>query len=296
MDTLKQTLTSLTYWSLQPALTAIALALPVIGAGEETHFLYWMGILLLLTVLEMLIPARADWQGSVSEKLLLFGFVAVAFISYGFFEGFFDATVFPFLESVRETFGLDIWPSHWPVVVQVLLIFAAYEFVNYWYHRGAHRWGWLWKISGHGTHHAFKHLTALNTLANHPFEAAFLMLPRMLVGFLLGGEVVSVAVGSLFMVTTLMAHCNLALNSRVIGWFFTTNRYHIHHHSMVREESNTNYGCACIFWDRVFGTFSDADTEEAGIGRTQPSYPELYLMPFREPKASEVAPLATEAT
>ena len=290
-DVLKQFIRTLTYWGLQPTLVVLALGLAVSGADESTHFLFWFSMLAVLTVLEILIPARPDWQGTLSEKSYLFGFVLVAFVAYGFFEGFFGETLFPWLESVRERFGLDIWPGHWPVLVQVLLIFASYEFVNYWYHRGAHRWGWLWKLSGHGTHHAFKNLTALNTLANHPFEAAFLMLSRMLVGFLLGGEVVGVAVGSLFMVTTLMAHSNLDLNSKVIGWFFTTNRYHIHHHSMVREESNTNYGCACILWDRVFGTFRDADTVETGIGSTQPTYPEMYLMPFREPKSSAVAPL-----
>ncbi|MEM8682146.1 MAG: sterol desaturase family protein [Pseudomonadota bacterium] len=288
---LKQQVRRLVYWGLQPTLIVLALALPLSGASEDSHFLFWFGVLGVLTLLEILIPARPDWQGTLSEKSALFGFVIVAFFAYGFFEGLFDQTVFPWLASVREQLGLDIWPSDWPLLVQVLLIFASYEFVNYWYHRGAHRWGWLWKLSGHGTHHAFKNLTALNTLANHPFEPVFLLLPRMLVGFLLGGEVVSVAVGSLFMVTTLMTHTNLELNSKLIGLFFTTNRYHIHHHSMVRDESNTNYGCACILWDRVFGTFADADTEETGIGHRQPTYTEMYLMPFREPKSSAVAPL-----
>ncbi|MEM9304005.1 MAG: sterol desaturase family protein [Pseudomonadota bacterium] len=288
----KQHVRNLIYWGLQPALIVLALYLPLAGADEGTHFLFWLVVLILLTLLEMFIPARPDWQGSLKERFLLFGFVCVAFFAYGFFEGFFDETLFPWLASIREQFGLDIWPSGWPLLVQVLLIFAANELVNYWYHRGAHEWGWLWKLSGHGTHHAFKNLTALNTLANHPIEPVFLMLPRMLLGFLLGGEVVSVAVGTLFMVTTLLAHSNLELNSRVIGWFFTTNSYHIHHHSMVREESDTNYGCACILWDRVFGTFSDADTRETGIGGTQPSYPELFLMPFKEPQSSEVAPKA----
>ncbi len=286
-----QLIRSLTYWWLQPILIVMALALPLAGADESTHFAFWLSVLVLLTVLEMIIPARPDWQGSLKEKLLVLGFVFVAFFTYGVFEGVFDQSVFPLLVSLRENLGLDIWPSHWPILVQVLLIFASYELVNYWYHRGAHQWGWLWKLSGHGAHHAFKNLTAINTFANHPFENVFLMLPRMLVGFLLGGEVVSIAVGSLFMATTIMAHSNLALNSKVIGWFFTTNRYHIHHHSMVREESNTNYGCACILWDRIFGTFRDGDTQETGIGSTQPTYTEMYLMPFREPRSSAVAPI-----
>ncbi len=291
----KQTARKLTYWGLQPVLTALALLLPLIGAEAVWYFVFWISFFVLLTLLEILIPARPDWNETFNDKLLVLGLVWIATTADQLFEAIFDGSLFVWLASLRESLGLDVWPSEWPILAQVVLIFVAFEFVNYWYHRAAHQYGWLWKLSGHGTHHAFKHLTALNTMANHPFEAVFLMLPRMLVGYLLGGEEVGLAVGSLFAVTVFMAHCNLELNSKVIGWFFTTNRYHIHHHSMVREESNTNYACACIFWDRVFGTFRDADTAEAGIGKTQPTYAELFLMPFEEPKSSEVAPTARPA-
>lgn len=279
------------YW-LQPVLTLLALALPLQGAAQLPYTVFWFSLISLLTLLEILIPARPAWQETFNDKLLVLGLVWIASKSRDLFEAVFEESLFAWLASARESLGLNLWPSDWPVLAQVLLIFACFEFVNYWYHRGAHQWNWLWKVSGHGTHHAFKHLTALNTMANHPLEALFLMLPRMLVGYLLGGEDVAMGVGSLFAVTVFMAHCNLDLNSRVIGWFFTTNRYHIHHHSAVRAESNTNYGCACILWDRLFGTFADGDTREAGIGKTQPSYAELFMMPFREPAASEVAPPA----
>lgn len=287
----KQRVKQLTYWGLQPTLTAIALWLPISGAGELSYHLFWISFFGLLILLEILIPARPHWQETLNDKLLVLGLVWIASTAGDLFEAAFDQSLFVWLASIRDTFGLNIWPSDWPLVAQVLLIFASYEFVNYWYHRGAHQWNWLWKASGHGTHHAFKSLTTLNTMANHPIEALFLLLPRMLVGFLLGGEEVGMAVGALFAVTVFMAHCNLELNSKVIGWFFTTNRYHIHHHSMVREESNTNYGCACILWDRLFGTFRDADTAEAGIGKTQPTYAELFMMPWKEPSSSEVAPV-----
>ena len=292
----KQRIRSLTRWGLQPTLVVLALTLPLLGADAFAYQVFWFSLLSLLTLLEILIPARPDWQGTFNDKLLVLGLVWIASTAGDLFEAVFDESLFVWLASLRDTLGLNIWPSDWPVLVQVLLIFMGFEFVNYWYHRGAHQWGWLWKASGHGTHHAFKHLTAINTMANHPFEALFLLLPEMMVGYLLGGEEVAMAVGSLFAVTVFMAHSNLDLNSRFIGLFFTTNRYHIHHHSMVRAESNTNYGCACIFWDRVFGTFSDADTEEAGIGKTQPTYAELFLMPFQEPGTSEVAPMARPAS
>jgi sterol desaturase/sphingolipid hydroxylase (fatty acid hydroxylase superfamily) len=87
-----------------------------------------------------------------------------------------------------------------------------------------------------------------------------------------------------------LAHCNLDLNTRGIGWLFTTNRYHIHHHSMVMAESNTNYGCSAIVWDRVFGTFADARTVAAGTGPTEPTLWQQVLMPLREPADTSIAP------
>ena len=87
-----------------------------------------------------------------------------------------------------------------------------------------------------------------------------------------------------------IAHSNLDLNTKVIGWLFTTNRYHIHHHSMVLAESNTNYGCSAIVWDRLFRTFSDAETREAGTGPTEPSLWEKLIMPLRQPADTAIAP------
>ena len=275
---------------LQPVLMVLAVSIPMLMLDEISYQIFWFCLLLLLTCLEAVIPARPKWQETFNDKLMILGLVWIASTVGELVKSLLGMSLFTWLESIRDTYGLGIWPSDWPIIAQVLLVFISYELVNYWYHRGSHSWTWLWKASGHGTHHAFKSLTAINTMANHPFESLFLLLPRIVVGVLLGGEQVGIAAGSLFTVIVFMAHTNLDLNSKVIGWLFTTNRYHIHHHSMVREESNTNYGCACIMWDRVFGTFSDADTKEAGIGKTQPNFTELMLMPFEEPKSSEVAP------
>jgi sterol desaturase/sphingolipid hydroxylase (fatty acid hydroxylase superfamily) len=77
----------------------------------------------------------------------------------------------------------------------------------------------------------------------------------------------------------------------LIGFLFTTNAWHIRHHSANRAESNANYGCAAIVWDRVFGTFGDSGIREAGIGAREPSTMEKLLMPVREPYGSAIAPM-----
>ncbi len=57
----KQRIKQLTYWGLQPTLTAIALWLPMSGAGELSYHLFWISFFGLLILLEILIPARPDW-------------------------------------------------------------------------------------------------------------------------------------------------------------------------------------------------------------------------------------------
>jgi len=56
------------------------------------------------------------------------------------------------------------------------------------------------------------------------------------------------------------------------------------------DESNTNYGCSAIIWDRVFGTFLDRDISEAGTGPTEPTLWEKFLMPLKEPDDTSIAP------
>lgn len=278
---LMHTMRQIVYWSLQPILIAASLYLAHTNASLDAHILFITAAFCIITLFEIAIPARPDWRKSAGETAALLVFVFLAGTAYAMIETLYEASLFKWMASINEAWHLDIWPSQWPAVTQVLLVFVAFEFVNYWYHRAAHRWEWLWRLSGHSSHHAFKKLSGLNAVANHPIEAFFLILPRAIVGFLFGGEAVGAAFVSLASVTALLAHSNINLNSAVVGWFFTTNRYHIHHHSQVINESNTNYGCVCIVWDRLFGTFKDADTKETGIGDVQPSYKALILMPFK---------------
>ncbi len=194
------------------------------------------------------------------------------------------------LTVLRQQLNMDIWPHHWPVLVQLLMVFFMGEFIWYWLHRAEHRWGWMWRITGHGAHHSFKRLGAINFGANHPFEMLFLVAPAGIVELFFGVGAAAAGAALLGVIQTGIAHANLRLNSRVIGWLFTTNDYHIRHHSVVLEESNTNYGCAGILWDRVFGTFADSYVIEAGTGPTEPTTWHKFIMPFKEPSDTQTSP------
>jgi len=58
------------------------------------------------------------------------------------------------------------------------------------------------------------------------------------------------------------------------------------HHSCDFDESNTNYGCTIILWDRMFGTFSGKkEIERSGNGTGKHlSLFTQYTIPFRSNK------------
>ena len=290
-------LTRVVFWALQPALLLGVLATWIADPENPALFgLTFLGVHLLLGALEYRIPARPHWRHPATEKLVVLGIAVVSFMVGGAASGLYETYLTAPLDAIRATLHLDLWPHHWPLVPQALLVFFLSEFIWYWIHRAEHRWTPVWRLSGHGAHHAFKKLNAINAGANHPIELFLIVLPAIFVDLLFGVGAAAYGAVLLTLVQTAVVHSNLRLNSIVIGWLFTTNAWHIRHHSADLAESNTNYGCAAIVWDRVFGTFGDSAVVEAGVGPREPTTLEKLLMPLREPEGSVIAPAERRIT
>lgn len=290
-------LARLVFWALQPALLLGVLATWIADPENPALFgLTFLGVHLLLGALEYRIPARPHWRHPATEKLVVLGIAVVSFMVGGAASGLYETYLTAPLDAIRATLHLDLWPHHWPLVPQALLVFFLSEFIWYWIHRAEHRWTPVWRLSGHGAHHAFKKLNAINAGANHPIELFLIVLPAILVDLLFGVGAAAYGAVLLTLVQTAVVHSNLRLNSSVIGRLFTTNAWHIRHHSVDLAESNTNYGCAAIVWDRVFGTFGDSAVVEAGVGPREPTTLEKLLMPLREPEGSVIAPTEQRIT
>ncbi|SKA12526.1 sterol desaturase family protein [Novilysobacter spongiicola] len=254
------------------------------GLSEVAALVAAAIILLLMEWLERAIPAKPSWRLSVRARLALVGWYVALLLVAGLVLASYEALVTPTLVGVREGLGSGIWPEGWPLLLQVLMLYFAADLIYYWIHRAIHRFGWFWRLSGHGVHHAFHNLHALNVSATHPLETLFLTLPMVLLAGLFGApsEAVAGAV-VLLVVNGTLAHANLRMRTPMLDWFFTSSNQHRRHHSQVFEHSNSNYACNAIMWDRLFGTYSDGDVEQTGIGPRQPSVWEMLRMPWREP-------------
>ena len=60
--------------------------------------------------------------------------------------------------------------------------------------------------------------------------------------------------------TSMFNHANLRLPlavERVLRWIVVTPDMHRVHHSVIRAETNSNFGFNLPWWDRLFGTYRD---------------------------------------
>jgi sterol desaturase/sphingolipid hydroxylase (fatty acid hydroxylase superfamily) len=278
-------------YGLQPALLAgVLLVWLPYRDRPELYLLVMVGAQIALGVLEHFFPARPDWVQRPREKLANLALVA-AFTGFAVaVSALYRAALSEPSAQLRAQLGLDLWPAGWPLAARISLAFLASELVWYGLHRSEHRFAWLWRASGHGVHHSFKRLNAINFNANHPLEAFVILIPMTVVSVVLGVGEEAGAASLLVVVNASVVHSNLRLSSSGIGWLFTTNVHHFRHHSAVFEESNTNYGCAAIVWDRLFGTFLQGVTREAGIGPREPRLWEKLWLPLRQPADVTVAP------
>lgn len=56
----------------------------------------------------------------------------------------------------------------------------------------------------------------------------------------------------------MFSHGNIYIPSRIDGvlrWFVVTADMHRIHHSVIPQETNSNYGFNIPWWDRLFGTY-----------------------------------------
>jgi sterol desaturase/sphingolipid hydroxylase (fatty acid hydroxylase superfamily) len=189
----------------------------------------------------------------------------------------------------RGAIHLDLWPNGWPYPARFVLAAGAIQFIEYWIHRATHLFAPLWRL--HGVHH---HLSRMSTLVGqifHPLEIfTFNMGFYLLISFGIQ-EADLIAVSSFFVGINVLAHSNLALTPpKPLRYVITTPADHYLHHSLNYAQSNKNFSCYLIIFDRIFGTYQDGYVERvevgSGTGRRLDIFQQL-LFPFRRPDRVE---------
>jgi sterol desaturase/sphingolipid hydroxylase (fatty acid hydroxylase superfamily) len=220
---------------------------------------------IVIPVLERITPYRRDWRPDRREWFTdaLYTFVI--------------QIAMPPLLTLLVVLGLSgltqpylhssLWPHHWSILAQGLLMVLLVDLMRYWLHRFAHTNPTLWRL--HAVHHSPDKLYWLNTARFHPLEKAlhfsFDSMPFILLGvneYVLAFYFVCYAVNGFYQ------HGNVHLRPGLLNYIFSTAELHRWHHSKKLAEANHNYSNTTIVWDIVFGTYyrpRDRSMERAGI-------------------------------
>ncbi len=117
----------------------------------------------------------------------------------------------------------------------------------------------LWRI--HRMHHTDLDFDVTTGIRFHPFEMVISMAFKLAAVVALGTPAAAVlAFEVLLNATSMFNHGNLGIPvraDRMLRWFVVTPDMHRVHHSIVVDETNSNFGFNLPWWDRLLGTYRD---------------------------------------
>lgn len=176
-----------------------------------------------------------------------------------------------------------------PVWIEVALAVILLDYTLYLWHVLTHRLPFLWRF--HLAHHVDLDMDASTALRFH-FGELILSVPwRAAQVSILGVSPLSFSVWqTLLFLSIIFHHSNLRLPinfERRLSRLIVTPRMHGIHHSMVREETDSNWSSGLTLWDYLHGTLRlNVPQEEIDIGVPAYRHPEevgllkILAMPF----------------
>jgi sterol desaturase/sphingolipid hydroxylase (fatty acid hydroxylase superfamily) len=179
-----------------------------------------------------------------------------------------------------------------PGWVAIVLAVMALDLAIYLQHVLFHAVPVLWRL--HRMHHADLDFDVTTGARFHPIEILLSMAIKLATVAALGPPPVAVLIFEVVLnATSMFNHGNVRIPIRadnVLRWFVVTPDMHRVHHSVVAQETNSNFGFNLPWWDRLLGTYRaqpEAGHERMTIGIEQFRTPnELRLdrmlaQPFR---------------
>lgn len=115
----------------------------------------------------------------------------------------------------------------------------------------------LWRL--HRMHHTDVDIDTTTGIRFHPFEIGLSMAIKMLVIVILGAPPAAVIIFEVLLnATALFNHGNVQFATsidRVLRRVMVTPDFHRVHHSVYRDETDSNFGFNLSLWDYLFGTY-----------------------------------------
>ena len=166
-----------------------------------------------------------------------------------------------------------------PDWLSALLALLLLDMAIYFQHRIFHKVPLFWRL--HRLHHSDIDFDFTTAVRFHPLEIFVSMGIKIALILALGAPLVSVILFEIILSgAALFNHANLAIPrtlDRILRWFIVTPDMHRIHHSVRRQETDSNFGFSISLWDRIFGSYRSNPVDDH---RTMP----IGIEQFREPQ------------
>jgi sterol desaturase/sphingolipid hydroxylase (fatty acid hydroxylase superfamily) len=184
-------------------------------------------------------------------------------------------------------------------VFEVALAVVLMDYTLYWWHVLMHRLPFLWRW--HLPHHVDLDLDTSTALRFHAGELAIAAGWRAGQVIVIGISPLSLSVWQTFlMLSVLFHHSNVRIPIQVerkLNRLIITPRMHGIHHSIVKEETNSNWSSGLTIWDWLHGTLRlNIPQDEITIGVPAYRTPEdvdlleVLKLPFVEQRRTWILP------
>lgn len=138
-------------------------------------------------------------------------------------------------------------------IVSILLL----DLLIYGQHVLMHKVPVLWRL--HRVHHTDPEFDVTTALRFHPLEIILSMCLKVCVVIVIGAPTMAVLVFEIILnAAAMFNHSNIAIPQRIdrcLHWLLVTPDMHRIHHSVVKCETNSNYGFSVPWWDHLFSTY-----------------------------------------
>lgn len=251
----------------------------------------FLGVLVAMAWWELLAPRRMLKVAKTSRWLSNLALVVLNTITARIVLPITAVAAALFAES-RE-WGL-LYLVDWPLWVEVILAVLVFDLAIYLQHVLFHAVPLLWRL--HMVHHADLDFDVTTGLRFHTLEILLSALIKLGVVVVLGPPAIAVVLFEVLLnATSMFNHSNVSLPAwldPVVRWFVVTPDMHRVHHSVIRRETNSNFGFNLPWWDFLLGTYRDQPSQghdKMDIGLTDyrdqsqvDQLPGMLLLPFRK--------------
>ena len=233
----------------------------IILASEHVIRLgFFFGIFAVMAFWEFRMPRRAQ---SFARTLRWPNNLGIVLLNTVILRIVFPATAVS-LALIGEQSGWGLLNNiEFPYWLSVICAVIFLDFAIYLQHVLFHAVPALWRL--HRMHHADLDFDVTTGARFHPIEIILSMVIKIGVIVSLGAPALAVLIFEVLLnATAMFNHGNVRIPAKIdnmLRWLLVTPDMHRVHHSVIVEETNSNFGFNLTWWDRLFGTYRSQPRE-----------------------------------